>query len=482
MQVSDLLNREKLPAPVSHFPTKVLQFGEGNFLRAFVDWMIHEMNEKAGFNAGVTVVQPIPQGLVEKLDAQQGLYNLYLNGIRGGEFVAEHSLVDVIQKAVDPYQDPQSYFEEALNPHLQFIVSNTTEAGIQFNPADKWEDQPAASFPGKLTQFFHHRYRALPDSPKLIVLPCELIEKNGDKLKETILQYVDLWDLDDPFKAWLEEKVFFCNTLVDRIVPGYPKDSIHDYWNTLGYKDELIVEGEVFHLWVIEGPSGLQEELPTAKAGLNVIFSDDLAYYRTRKVRILNGAHTAMVPVAYLYGLDFVKEAVENSLVGKFVHQAIFEEIIPSLTGDRDELERYAYEVIDRFKNPSIKHELISISLNSFSKFKTRVLPSILGYYDKEGSLPELLLTSMAALLSFYKGKRFDDEIPLKDEKKVLEMMRRVWQNCDGTQGAVQHLVQEGLSQQELWGQDLTQVPGFVDSVANKVVAIQNKGIAKLLL
>ena len=481
MQVLDQLNRSKLPAPGDRLTTKVLQFGEGNFLRAFVDWMIFEMNQKAGFDAGVTVVQPIAQGLVEKLQAQDGLYNLYLNGIKAGKFVTERSLVDVIQQAIDPYRDPQAYFEEASNPHLKFIISNTTEAGIHFNEDDKLEDQPASSFPGKLTQFLYYRYRALPGSSKLVVLPCELINKNGEKLKETVLQYIDLWKLEADFLQWFEEKVFFCNTLVDRIVPGYPRESAQEYWDTLGYKDELIVEGEVFHLWVIEGPAWLQDELPTGKAGLNVVFTDDLEYYRTRKVRILNGAHTAMVPTAYLYGLDLVKEAVENEIVGKFIHKVVFEEIIPSLPGDRDELVDYAREVINRFKNPAIKHELITISLNSFSKFKTRVLPSILKYYEKEGNLPELLLAAMAAMISFYKGRRSDNEIPLKDEPQVLELMRSLWQNCDGSAEAVQHLVEEVLGKEELWGRDLTLLPGMVESVTSKVVIIQGRGVGKLL-
>lgn len=481
MQPSGQLNRSKLSNGQDHLRTKILQFGEGNFLRAFVDWMVCEMNQKAGFEAGVTVIQPITSGLVNKLNAQDGLYNLYLNGIREGKFVAQRSLIDVIQKAVDPYEEPQVYFDEALNPDLKFIISNTTEAGIHFNPEDKMNDQPASSFPGKLTQFLFYRYRALPECDRLIVLPCELIDKNGVKLRDTITQYIKLWGLEENFSAWLKEKVVFCNTLVDRIVPGYPGEKVEEYWHELGYRDELIVEGEIFHLWVIEGPEWIREELPTEQAGLNVIFTDDLDYYRTRKVRILNGAHTSMVPVAYLYGLDFVKEAIENELVGKFVHKAVFNEIIPSLGGDRDELEQYAGEIMDRFRNPSIKHELITISLNSFSKFKTRVLPSILGYYEKEGKLSELLLTALAALISFYKGQRSGEEIPLKDEPRVLELLSSLWKNHNGSAGSIHNLVEVILSKEEFWSTDLSKVPGLIQSVSDKVVKIQEKGIDRLL-
>ncbi|TRX54300.1 tagaturonate reductase [Fulvivirga sp. M361] len=481
MQQFDLLNKSKLSSKPASLKNRVLQFGEGNFLRAFVDWMIYEMNQATDFDAGVTVVQPIEKGLINKLNDQDGLYNLYLSGITDGSFVSDRSLIDVIQKAIDPYAQFEAYLSEAGNPDLKFIVSNTTEAGIQFNGADRVEDRPASSFPGKLTQLLYRRFQVIPDCTDLIVLPCELIDKNGEKLKDVIYQYADHWSLGADFVQWLDTKMTFCNTLVDRIVPGYPKEDADEKWTDLGYRDELMVKGEVFHLWVIEGPERIQEELPVGKAGLNVVFTDDLDYYRTRKVRILNGAHTSMVPVAYLYGLNFVREAVEDELTGGFVKKLIFEEIIPSLSGDKEELKVYAHQVIDRFRNPSVKHELISISLNSFSKFKTRVLPSILSYHEKEGSAPELLSIAFAALICFYKGQRSGDQIPLNDESTVIDFMNGQWQACDGSDDAVKALVHAVLSNESFWATNLTGMSGLSSKVAEGVRVILKEGVSGLL-
>lgn len=475
------LSRKDTTIPLQPLKPKILQFGEGNFLRAFVDWMVYEMNRNTDFNGCVHVVQPLPVGMTGKLNAQDGLFNLYLNGIKEGQFISNHSLIDVIQKSIDPYEDFDLYLEEASNPDLKFIISNTTESGIQFNPADRLEDKPASSFPGKLTQLFYKRFKKIPEADKIVVLPCELIDKNGDILKSIILKYVVRWELGDDFYHWINEKVVFCNTLVDRIVPGYPHKNVADYWDKLGFKDELIVEGELFHLWVIEGPEWIKNELPVEQSNLNVVFTNDLNYYRTRKVRILNGAHTTMVPVAYLYGLDFVQESVENSLIGEFIRRAIFGEIVPSIKGDKIELEKYANEVLDRFRNPSIEHELISISLNSFSKFKTRVLPSILAYYGATNQLPELLTVSFASLIYFYKGDRFGTRIPLKDDEKVLALLSNLWNDCDGSVEAANTLVKKVLSNQELWSDDLTLIPGLTESISNKLFKIQQKGTGKLL-
>lgn len=460
---------------------KVLQFGEGNFLRAFVDWMFYEMNRKAEFNAAVTIIQPIAYGLVGKLNAQDGLYNVYLNGFQNGGFVTSRDLINVIAESIDPYENFNAYMDQATNPDLEFIVSNTTEAGIQFDPEDSFGDRPASSFPGKLTQLLFRRFKEFPECDKLFILPCELIDSNGLKLRDTVLQYADHWRLGLEFNEWLFEKAIFYNTLVDRIVPGYPKERAEKYWNELGYKDSLLVEGEIFHLWVIEGPDEIKKALPTVQAGLNVIFTNDLDYYRTRKVRILNGAHTCMVPVAYLYGLDFVQESVENELIGSFIKRAIFEEIIPSLDGEQAELQKYAKEVIDRFKNPTIKHALISIALNSFSKFKTRVLPSIISYYEREGKLPMFLMTSLAALICFYKGKRFDENIELMDEPKVIKLMESLWSELDNGKEDIKKLVTKVLGNAELWGQDLTEIPEFSELVSSQVHNICNKGMGKVI-
>ncbi|MEM7109727.1 MAG: tagaturonate reductase, partial [Bacteroidota bacterium] len=325
------------------------------------------------------------------------------------------------------------------------------------------------------------RYQELPDSDKLFILPCELIDKNGMKLNEAVLKYAEHWGFEPGFNKWLFEKANFYNTLVDRIVPGYPNERAEKYWRELGYKDELIVEAEIFHLWVIEGPDEIKEKLPTQAADLNVVFTDNLDKYRTRKVRILNGAHTCLVPVAYLYGLDTVRESVENQLIGSFIRSAITEEIIPSLDGEKSELQAYADEVIDRFKNPAIQHELITISLNSFSKFKTRVLPSILGYYKNEGKLPTFLMTSLAALLYFYRGKRFNQNIELKDEPKILDLLRALWSALSTEPKDIEKLVNEVLANKELWEQDLNEIPGFSELVSRQVYNIHNQGMGKVV-
>ena len=462
-------------------PIRVLQFGEGNFLRAFADWMIHEMNHKADFNAGVTVVQPIDRGLTNTLSEQDGLYTLYLNGIKNGQSLSKHEVVDCIQKAINPYQDYQTYLAEAHNPDLRFIVSNTTEAGIKYDKGDALEDAPPSSFPAKLTVFLFKRYRHFEGAKEkgLIFLPCELIDKNGENLQKIIIQYAIEWGLEEGFKKWIEEANTFYNTLVDRIVPGYPGAKAETLTTELGYQDKLLVEGEMFHLWVIEGPAApIKEEFPAESAGLNVIFTDDMQPYRTRKVRILNGAHTILVPVGYLYGIDKVRESVENEVVGKYLKEAIFEEICPTLDLPEEELHAFANDVIDRFKNPYLEHALASIALNSIPKFKTRVLPSILGFYHKKQKPPKRLLFSLASLICFYKGKRGEETIPLNDSKEVLDFFSEQWSAHADDIGV---LVRNVLRNTNLWGDDLTTYPGFENDVSGYLNEINDHGMNKAL-
>lgn len=453
------LNRNLKPAPAH--PERVLQFGEGNFLRAFVNWMIHEMNQKAGFDAGVTVVQPIDRGLVDMLNAQDGLYTVCLTGIKNGQAVQEQTLVDCIQRGINPYHDFLSYLATAHNPELRFIISNTTEAGIAFDNEDKLKDAPPGSFPAKLTRLLYERFQAFDgDASKgLIIIPCELIDRNGDILRNVVQQYADLWKLSTEFKNWVEKACTFCNTLVDRIVPGYPKDRISELQETLGYEDKLITEGERFHLWVIEAPAWVEEEFPAKKAGLNVIFTNDMTPYRTRKVRILNGAHTAMVPVAYLYGLRTVRETVEDHVLGKFVSELVYEEIIPTLDLPESELKSFAADVLDRFRNPYIKHFLISIALNSTSKFETRVLPSLLEYVNRKGALPRRIVFALAALIRFYKGSTVAGEaIMLNDDADRLAFFYKAWEQYEQDLSGLAQVV---LARTDFWGQDLNQISGL---------------------
>ncbi|MGZ4160436.1 MAG: tagaturonate reductase, partial [Neobacillus sp.] len=397
------------------YPEKVLQFGEGNFLRAFVEWQIDVMNKKAGFNGSVVIVQPRGSEKVEELNEQDGLYTLYLQGMKEGKAVKEHSVINSISRGINLFTQYDQFTELASNPDLRFIFSNTTEAGIAYDETDRLEDRPQKSYPGKLTAFLYHRFLAFNgDKEKgFIIIPCELIDRNGEKLKEIVLQYAALWKLGEEFTQWILEANTFCCSLVDRIVPGFPKDTIGEITEELGYLDDMVVVGEQFHLWVIEGPQWIREEFPAQMAGLNTLFVDDMTPYRTRKVRILNGAHTAMTHVSYLYGLNTVAEAIEHQIIGNFVKELIFEEIIPTLELPVDELNSFADAVLERFMNPFIQHFLLSISLNSMSKFKTRDLPSLLEYFNRKKELPGKLVFSLAALISFYKGKRGEEEIKL---------------------------------------------------------------------
>ncbi|WP_383150855.1 tagaturonate reductase, partial [Streptomyces sp. NPDC056697] len=334
------------------------------------------------FNGSVVIVQPLGQGLVEKLNDQTGLYTLYLQGVKNGKAVKEHTVISAVNRGLNLYTQYEEFTKLAENPELRFIFSNTTEAGIAFNENDRLEDRPQSSFPAKLTAFLYYRYQAFHgDNDKgFIIIPCELIDRNGEKLKKIVLQYAALWKLEDQFVNWIKEANTFCCSLVDRIVPGYPRDNIDEITQELGYKDDLVVVGEQFHLWVIEGPQWIRDEFPAHKAGLNTLFVDDMTPYRTRKVRILNGAHTALTPVSYLYGLNTVAESVEHEVIGQFVKELIYDEIIPTLDLSLEELQSFAHAVLERFQNPFIQHFLLSISLNSMSKFKTRDLPSLLEY------------------------------------------------------------------------------------------------------
>lgn len=464
-------------------PEKVIQFGEGNFLRAFVDWILHEMNQKLDFNGSAAVVQPLAGGLVDMLNAQDGLYTLYLNGIQNGEVLSEHKVINSISRGINPYTQYEEYLALADNPDMRFIFSNTTEAGIAFDTNDKLEGMTQNSFPGKLTALLYRRYKTFNgDKEKgFIIIPCELIDNNGEELKSVILRFAKHWSLEPEFAAWVEEANQFCNTLVDRIVPGYPKDKIAEIHAELGYEDQLVVEGEQFHLWVIEAPAWVQKEFPANEAGLNVLFVDDMTPYRTRKVRILNGAHTSLVPVAYLYGIDTVRESVEHPVVGKFLEEAIFDEIIPTLDLSKEELESFAKDVLDRFRNPFIKHFLLSISLNSMAKYETRVLPSLVEYHKQKGELPKKLVFSLAAMIRFYKGDRNGEEIPVQDNADILDLYKEAWNLYDGTEASLENVVRTVLAYESNWKMDLTQISGLVEQTTKYLQVIKKEGMEKAI-
>lgn len=458
------LTRSNLNIPER--PIKVLQFGEGNFLRGFVDWMIDLMNEKTDFNGNVQIVQPLADGMGTKINDQEGLFHVLIQGIKAGEIIEETRLITCVKGVNNPYVDYLKYLELAENPDLKFIISNTTEAGITFDAEDKSFEVLPLTFPGKLTALLYNRFKAFSgDSSKgLIMIPCELIDKNGIQLKNAILKYAHLWNLPKGFTNWIENHNSFCNTLVDRIVPGFPKNNIKEIQKGLGFEDNLLVMAEPFHLWVIEGPQNMEEIFPAAKAGLQVKFVKDQSPYRTRKVRILNGAHTALVPLAYLKGLRTVREAVEDKVIGEFIKDTIYKEIIPTLDLPKEELEQFASDVLERFKNPFIHHELISIALNSVSKFKVRVLPSLLEYKNITGFWPQNLTKSLAALIKFYSGKVSQENIPLKDDAHVLEFFEKIWKEEN-----LSEIVSETLGRVDFWGEDLRNYEGFEEEVFNQL-------------
>ncbi|MCK5440704.1 MAG: tagaturonate reductase [Maribacter sp.] len=460
------------------YTERIVQFGEGNFLRAFANWMVHQMNRNAGFDAGVVVVQPIEQGLVKMLNDQGGLYTLYLNGIKDGKAISEHQVIDCIQRGINPYENFDAFIALAQNSDLRFVISNTTEAGIAHVATDKLSDTPQQSFPGKLTALLYKRFRFFGGASDkgLIVIPCELIDRNGDNLKKIILQYASEWNLEDAFTNWVNDDNIFCNTLVDRIVPGYPKDKMDTITEDLGYVDNLVVEGEQFHLWVIEGPKTVKEEFPSEECGLNVVFTDNMEPYRTRKVRILNGAHTTLVPVGYLYGIDKVRESLEDPVVGSFLKDAIFDEICPTLDLSDEELKQFSNDVLDRFRNPYLEHALMSISLNSISKYKTRVLPSVLEYVHRKNKLPKRLLFSLSALIAFYKGDRGGETIALKDNQEVLDFFTDQWSSNDP-----QTVVKNVLSKVDFWNTDLTKIAGLEDRVTANLENILDSGMTEAL-
>lgn len=465
------------------YPEKVLQFGEGNFLRAFVDWQIQVLNEKTNFNGSVVVVQPRGSEKIERLNRQDGLFTLYLQGIKDGKPINEYRVIDTISRGIDLFTNYNEYVELARKEELRFIVSNTTEAGLVFDPEDQLDDMPQKSFPGKLSAFLYHRYNTFEGdkSRGCIIIPCELIENNGEVLKDIVLQYARHWNLGNEFINWVHNANTFCSSLVDRIVPGFPTDSIQEKTEELGYQDDLIVVGEQYHLWVIEGPEWIKNELPVHGTGLNTLIVNDLTPYRTRKVRILNGAHTAMTPVAYLYGLDTVEESVNHREVGVFIKELIEEEIIPTLDGDSEELIAFSQEVLSRFMNPYIKHYLLSISLNSISKFKTRDLPTLIDYVQYKQDLPKRLVFSLSCLLYFYKGKRGGQEIALQDSSEILQLFKTLWGKFDQHEMEMKDLVRAVLTEEPLWGTNLTAIPNLEDMVTNNLLNIEQMGVKDAL-
>ena len=466
-------------------PERVLQFGEGNFLRAFADYWFDMANEKAGWNGKCVLVQPIAQGLTQLINRQEGLYTLYLRGRQNGEKVDAKRVISSVSRCLNPYekQDYDAMMDVAAGEALEYIVSNTTEAGIVYDPSCRLEDCPPASFPAKLTQGLLHRWRA--GRPGVVVLSCELIDNNGKELLRCVNQYIKQWGLEEGFARWVNGDCTFCSTLVDRIVPGRIRDAAEAarLEDENGYRDALIDVGEVFGVWNIEGPEWLAEKLPFRAAGLNCPVVPDVTPYKKRKVRILNGAHTGFVLGAYLAGYDIVRDCMQDDVILGFMNRMLHEEVIPTLPLDRQDLEAFAAAVQDRFNNPFINHELMSITLNSTSKWRARNMPSLLEYAQTAGKLPPCLAMSFAAYIAFYSSdiqalteqglvcrRPKGNEYTVSDDRWVLEFYYSRRGVSDET------LVHDVMTNEKMWGQDLTLVPGFEQAAAENLRRIRTEG------
>ena len=466
-------------------PEKVLQFGEGNFLRAFVNYWFDVSNEKAGWNGKCVLVQPIAPGLAGLINDQEGLYTLYLRGRENGEKVDKKRLISSVSRCLNPYEQAgfDAMMEVAVSDDLEYVVSNTTEAGIVYDSACQLADTPASSFPGKLTQVLYKRWQA--GKGGLVILSCELIDNNGRELLKCVNQYVDQWGLEDGFKKYVNEDCTFCSTLVDRIVPGRVKDpdEAAKMEAENGYHDQLIDVGEIFGVWNIEGPDWLEEKLPFKKAGLNCPVVPDVTPYKKRKVRILNGAHTGFVLGAYLAGFDIVRDCMQDDTVRGFMNKMLHEEVIPTLPLDKKDLEDFASAVQDRFNNPFVDHELMSISLNSTSKWRARNMPSFLEYVEKTGQLPACLTMSFAAYIAFFSsgvqaldGKGLvcrrpkGNDYVCSDDRWALEFY------YDHRDDSPEELVRAVMTNERMWGQDLTQVAGFEAAVISGLKLIREQG------
>ena len=479
------LNASLAPAPAR--PVRVLQFGEGNFLRAFVDYMIDIANEKTDFNGSVVLVKPITFGNLDRFHDQDCRYTVILRGLENGERVEKTRLVTSVSDAVGANEEYEKYAAFAKLDTLRFIVSNTTEAGIVLDKEDQFDLCPPRSYPGKLTKFLYERavHFDYAEDKGLVMLPVELIDDNGIMLKKCVLELAKIWNLGDRFLSWLESACIFTSTLVDRIVTGYPRDEAEQIWETLGYEDQLLDTAEPFGLWVIESPKDLSGELPLPACGLPVIYTDNQKPYKQRKVRILNGAHTSFVPAAFQMGYDIVLDAMNDPLIAGFMHDTLHSEVIPTLTLPKEDLLSFADAVTQRFRNPFIKHALLSICLNSVSKWRARCMPSLLVYQEKEGKLPERLTFSLAALISLYRGGTLKDgkleclrngqPYTLQDDAAVLSFFD------ENRETSAADLAKAFIEREDFFGPELKAVPGFTDAVVSYLKEIEAEGVRAVM-
>ncbi|HGW6103048.1 TPA: tagaturonate reductase [Citrobacter werkmanii] len=472
------LNRRDFPG--AQYPERIIQFGEGNFLRAFVDWQVDLLNEHTDLNSGVVIVRPIESTFPPSLSTQDGLYTTIIRGLNEkGEAVSDARLIRSVNREISVYSEYDEFLKLAHNPDMRFVFSNTTEAGISYHAGDRFEDAPAVSYPAKLTRLLFERFSHFNGASDKgwIIIPCELIDYNGDALRELVLRYAQEWALPETFIQWLDQANTFCSTLVDRIVTGYPRDEVAKLEAELGYHDAFLDTAEHFYLFVIQGPKSLASELRLDKYPLNVLIVDDIKPYKERKVAILNGAHTALVPVAWQAGLDTVGEAMNDAEIRAFVEKAIYEEIIPVLDLPRDELASFASAVTGRFCNPYIKHQLLSIALNGMTKFRTRILPQLLAGQQASGKLPARLTFALAALIAFYRGERNGESYPVQDDAHWMTRFQQLWSQHHDRQISTEDLVKAVLAVTEHWEQDLTEISGLVEQVTADLDSILLNGM-----
>lgn len=460
-------------------PVKILQFGEGNFLRAFVDWMIDKANNKGVMNHGIVAVQPIDGGqfVYDLFKKQDCMYHVYLEGIKDKQPVKEVSLVKSIVDIMNPYSQYEEYKQLFLSEDLEMIISNTTEAGIRYEEGDDLTATPPKSFPAKMTALLHQRYQKFNGAADkgLLIICCELIENNGSTLKEYVLKHARYNKLDEGFINWVNTDCHFYDTLVDRIVPGFPKENIDEIKSEIGFDDNLVVKGEYFHVWAIGGDAIIKEKFPLDKAGLNVLFMDDIKAFRAKKVRILNGSHTAMVPVALQLGCETVMDAFNTPEVEKYINRMVDTEVLPMIPEDPQELKAFAAKILERFYNPYLKHYLKDISLNSIAKWEARDYPTVYDNY-KAGKDAKLTIFSFAALLVLYTGKSEAKNFTPNDTPELLEFVQSTY-NPDNIRDWVAGIV----ANKKMWNENFAEIPSFIDEVTSDVAQILNKGMLETL-
>lgn len=469
-QTKQKLNRE-LNNTQEKLPIKIVQFGGGNFMRGFTDYVIDKLNKGTDWKGGIVNLQATPNGSIQKMEEQDNLYTLFTRGIKKGEIVDEKHVISAIQKSVNPYSDYQDFLALAKEEELEFVFSNTTETGIAYDEMETSYEGPHKNFPAKVAVLLYERFKYFngAEDKGLRIIPCELIEHNAFVLRDIIIKYAQLWNLEDAFVEWIHQNNYFHSTLVDRIVPGYPKDDAESYEDQLEYEDQMMVVSEIFLLFVIQEAGNLNERIPFNKINEQILVVDDIQPYRLRKVRILNGGHTLMLAPAILSGKETVKESVDDQFIGKFLKDAIFNEVNPTLGLDEAELKEFAEEVFDRFRNPFIKHHLASIALYFVSKFKVRVLPSLLTYVENNGKLPVNLTFSLAGLIRFYQGSFGEKALPLNDEEVIVAKFKEIWTNEE-----YEKVAELALSETSFWDTDLTQVEGLKTAVAKALYEIDH--------